>query len=103
MIDDVIVRPDGAVTVPFFSIIVTGLPCRANSVTDAFSVSTSLCASEVSVIRAQVRSRKSVSALVGDGIAVGCAALIGFVHGIRQTGQNRRYERLGCRFRTQGR
>ena len=26
---------------PFFSIIVTGLPCRANSVTDAFSVSTS--------------------------------------------------------------
>lgn len=42
VIDDVIVRPeerDRAV----FSTIVTGLPCRANSVTDAFSVSTSVC------------------------------------------------------------
>ena len=39
----------------------------------------------------------------GGGIAVGRAALIGFVHGIRQAGQNRRRERLAAGFGRQGR
>ena len=88
---------------PFFSIIVTGLPCRANSVTDAFSrVRELVCLRGIRNPGAG-QVEKIGSALVGDGIAVGCAVLIGFVHGIRQTGQNRRCERLAVGFGRQGR
>ena len=102
MIDDVIVRPEERDSAVFLD------HRNRTAVQSKFGNGCVFRVHELVCLRS-VRNpgagqvEKIGSALVGNGIADRCAALIGFVHGIRQTGQNRRCERLAVGFGRQGR